>query len=292
MKNYFFLLAIVLFISSCKEKYEFGESMTPSGYEYTVHTKGSGTKAKAGDFIKFAFEVIGDDGVSIQKSEDPNNYPIIQLPLEGDDTEANPVMDVFVGAMVGDSITVWMPIDSMPQPNPAFANLTHLKYVMSIRSIIDEATFKAEEDAKRAEAVAQAEVLKGEEAAVAELAKITLSDYKKGKIKVETTDSGLKYFIHEKGTGSITEKGQTATVNYYGLLTKDGSMFDNSYKRGQAFQFAAQTGSVIAGWDEAITTLPKGTKASLFIPSDLAYGASDRPGIPGGSELMFYVDIK
>ncbi len=292
MKNYLFLLSILLLVSSCKDKYTYGESITPSGYEYTVHTKGSGEKAKKGDFVKFSFEVIGSDSVSIQKSDSPENYPVVQIPMDDTEQAANPVMDVFLGAMVGDSMTVWMPIDSMPQPNPAFANLTYLKYVMTIKSITDETAFKAEEEAKKVEAAALAQVLQAKETEIAELVKITLFDYKKGKIKPEVTETGLKYFVHKQGTGEAARIGENVSVNYYGILASDGSMFDNSYKRGQPITFAVGKGAVIPGWDEALLMLPKGSEATLFIPSDLAYGAADRPGIPGGSELVFHVVVE
>ena len=83
------------------------------------------------------------------------------------------------------------------------------------------------------------------------------------------------------------------TVQYYGLLVDDGSSFDNSFRAGRGYTFRLGRGEVIPGWDEAIPLLPVGTKASLFIPSALAYGETGYAGaIPPNAELYFYVEVE
>ena len=67
------------------------------------------------------------------------------------------------------------------------------------------------------------------------------------------------------------------TVNYEGKLIK-GTVFDSSYKRGEPASF--QVNGVIKGWTEALQLMKVGGKWRLFIPSELAYGASPRPGGP------------
>ena len=50
---------------------------------------------------------------------------------------------------------------------------------------------------------------------------------------------------------------------------------------------------VIAGWDEGFGLLNPGTKATLFIPSDLGYGERGSPPvIPAGADLIFYVELE
>ena len=66
-------------------------------------------------------------------------------------------------------------------------------------------------------------------------------------------------------------------TDYTGWLT-DGTMFDSSIDRG-TIPVSVGTGSVIDGWDEALSILPEGTRALLIIPPDIAYGAN-------GSELF------
>ena len=48
---------------------------------------------------------------------------------------------------------------------------------------------------------------------------------------------------------------------------------------------------VIAGWTEGITYFKEGGSGVLLIPSHLAYGPKDFRGIPGGSVLIFDVEL-
>ena len=107
----------------------------------------------------------------------------------------------------------------------------------------------------------------------------------------ETTDSGLRYQIIQKGTGAKAEKGKTVSVHYKGSLT-DGTVFDSSYKRNAPIDFALGMGQVIAGWDEGISLLNVGSKARFVIPSDLGYGSSGAGGvIPPDATLIFDVEL-
>ena len=99
------------------------------------------------------------------------------------------------------------------------------------------------------------------------------------------------YKIEAEGAGDKPEKGQTVSVHYKGSLL-DGTVFDSSFKRNQPIDFALGVGQVIPGWDEGIALLNKGAKATLIIPSDLAYGASGAGGvIPPNATLKFEVEL-
>jgi FKBP-type peptidyl-prolyl cis-trans isomerase FkpA len=75
---------------------------------------------------------------------------------------------------------------------------------------------------------------------------------------------------------------------------ENGNIFDQSFQRGVGIPFTLGTGRVIPGWDEGIALMKEGGQATLFIPSDLGYGAGGTPDgtIPGGAELMFYVELE
>jgi len=107
----------------------------------------------------------------------------------------------------------------------------------------------------------------------------------------ESTDSGLRYQIIQKGTGVKAEKGKTVSVHYKGQLA-DGTVFDSSYKRNQPIDFPLGMGNVIAGWDEGIALLKVGDKARFVIPSQLGYGSQGAGGvIPPDATLIFDVEL-
>jgi len=87
---------------------------------------------------------------------------------------------------------------------------------------------------------------------------------------VVTLESGLQYKILEEGTGIKPQQvADTIEANYTGTFI-NGQKFDSSYDRGTP-HVTPLTG-VIAGWQEAFQLFGEGTKAILYVPSELAYG--------------------
>lgn len=123
-----------------------------------------------------------------------------------------------------------------------------------------------------------------------------IQDYLASKqIKATKTETGLYYTVTKKGNGEKAEQGQKISVNYTGMLM-DGTKFDSNvdpaFNHVQPFEFLLGTGGVIKGWDEGLALISKGGKATLFIPSTLAYGAnSPSPKIPANSVLIFDVEL-
>ena len=107
----------------------------------------------------------------------------------------------------------------------------------------------------------------------------------------DETDTGLRYKVIQKGSGSKAKKGQKVSVHYEGSLL-NGQIFDSSYKRNQPIDFQLGVGQVIPGWDEGIELLQVGDKARFVIPSDLAYGSAGAGGvIPPNATLIFDVEL-
>ncbi|UCC71769.1 MAG: FKBP-type peptidyl-prolyl cis-trans isomerase [Gemmatimonadota bacterium] len=106
-----------------------------------------------------------------------------------------------------------------------------------------------------------------------------------------TTASGLKYIVILNGTGPQAERGQQVRVHYSGWL-EDGSLFDSSVLRGEAFEFRLGAGQVIRGWDEGIGMMQVGGKWRFIIPPELAYGERGYPDvIPPSATLVFDVAL-
>ncbi|WP_339628028.1 peptidylprolyl isomerase [uncultured Maribacter sp.] len=107
----------------------------------------------------------------------------------------------------------------------------------------------------------------------------------------ESTASGLRYKMIQKGNGAKAEKGKQVSVHYEGSLLS-GDVFDSSYKRNSPIDFQLGIGQVIPGWDEGISLLKVGDKARFVIPSDLAYGSAGAGGvIPPNATLIFDVEL-
>ena len=108
----------------------------------------------------------------------------------------------------------------------------------------------------------------------------------------KTTNSGLFYKIHNSGIGKNPKNGDLVSVHYKGMLI-DSTVFDSSYQRNKPIEFTLGVGQVIPGWDEGISLLKKGAKATLVIPANLAYGPSGAGGvIPPNATLIFDVELE
>ncbi|MCR9173077.1 MAG: FKBP-type peptidyl-prolyl cis-trans isomerase [bacterium] len=106
---------------------------------------------------------------------------------------------------------------------------------------------------------------------------------------VTVTESGLQYEVIEEGEGEKPGPTSQVTVHYHGTLI-DGTVFDSSVKRGEPATFGVN--QVIKGWTEALQLMPKGAKYRLYIPEDLAYGASPHPGGPIEPHMALIFDVE
>ena len=48
---------------------------------------------------------------------------------------------------------------------------------------------------------------------------------------------------------------------------------------------------LIEGWIIALQQMHEGERWKLYLPAELAYGKYDQPGIPGGSTLIFDIEL-
>jgi len=110
----------------------------------------------------------------------------------------------------------------------------------------------------------------------------------KNKQGIVTTASGLQYEVITQGSGPKPSDKDTVVCNYKGTFL-DGREFDNSYKRGTPIEFAVTR--VIRGWTEVLQLMPAGSKYKVYVPYQLGYGNSDYNGIPGGSLLIFEIEL-
>lgn len=101
--------------------------------------------------------------------------------------------------------------------------------------------------------------------------------------------SGLRFIDRIVGSGPSPNPEGSVVVHYDGFL-EDGTKFDSSRDRGQPAQFALN--QVIPGFSEGLKTMKVGGKRTLFIPSNLGYGAAGSPPvIPANANLRFELEL-
>ena len=83
-------------------------------------------------------------------------------------------------------------------------------------------------------------------------------------------------------------KEDIITAHYTGK-TIDGKQFDSS--RG-GVPLACRLCDLIEGWIIAMQQMHIGDKWEIYIPAEMGYGKFSQPGIPGGSTLIFEIEIE
>jgi FKBP-type peptidyl-prolyl cis-trans isomerase len=107
---------------------------------------------------------------------------------------------------------------------------------------------------------------------------------------VQSSESGLHYKVLEPGSDVKPTMTDKVLVHYKGTLI-DGTQFDSSYDRGEPAEFPLN--GVVKGFGEGLTKVGAGGKIVLYIPSELGYGNSPRPGgaIKPGDTLIFECEL-
>jgi len=100
--------------------------------------------------------------------------------------------------------------------------------------------------------------------------------------------SGLQYKIIKQGTGKKPGSQDEVTVHYEGRFL-DGKIFDSSYEKNEPVSFPVN--GVIKGWTEGLQLMNEGSVYELYVPSTLGYGDNSYGQVPGGSTLIFKVEL-
>ncbi len=106
---------------------------------------------------------------------------------------------------------------------------------------------------------------------------------------VHALAKGVFYKVLSSGdsSGKSPSARSIVTVHYTGL-TIDGKQFDSS--RGSV-PLAIRLSDLIEGWIIALQQMHVGDRWEVYIPADMGYGKLSQPGIPGGSVLIFDIEL-
>ena len=108
---------------------------------------------------------------------------------------------------------------------------------------------------------------------------------------LNTTGTGLQYYIVEQSDGDMIYSGNIVRVHYTGYFL-NGNIFDSSVKRESPADFSVGTGNLIPGIDEGLLLMKVGEKFRFIVQPDLAYGEKGSlPVIPPNSVLTFDIEV-
>lgn len=254
----------------------------PSGIKYRIVDDKPGNRyVKEGDYIELFIKTYFNDSLIFDSRQQSGGLPVAfpagKPQFNGDLTES------FYLLTPGDSAVFLVPVDTLKANKqnlqPWMIPGNDILYAIKMVGIKTQAELNAEKEKKAKE---MGDPNKDDE----ELVKY----FRKNNITAEKRPSGLYYVIHKPTDGDKPLSGKTVKVNYTGRLM-NGTEFDSN-KGKEPYSFVLGRGQVILGWDEGIALLKKGEKATLYVPSRLAYGNnSPSPKVPAGSILIFDVEL-
>ena len=277
--RYLILILFLIIFTSCVDN----EKVLDNGVKLKYIKNGSGKTIMDGEILELNIEYLDYEGESIFKSEDP----ILQ---QKDSLWSNiPFLNVLSNLKVGDSVYFQLTYDQflgfIPGADyPDSIGGEFMNFYAGIESIMTQEVFEE----KQRE---QYEKMKMNDDKQLSIDLELIDNYlKENNINATRTESGLRIVVEKKGEGRLAAPGDNVSVHYTGMLL-NGEVFDSSLER-QPLSFKLGQGMVIKGWDEGITYFNKNSKGTIYIPSNLGYGANGAGGvIPPNAVLVFEVEL-
>lgn len=298
------------FLVSCSQSYK----KAGNGYEYSVIEQGNGKKLAYGKFVEFhlkqVYQNVGKDTVLV----DSRDY----MPrIESFDSTLLPpaYITALSNARIGDSIVLRIMTDSaypefkIPMPRH-FRRGGYIYTTFKVLNIFD--TRDEADSANLAQykqnclkiyqknlAALEKKLSKDTAELGSESARI--EEYlQKNNIRYQRGKWGTFVVIHEEGNGKKIEYNDVVAVDYIGKKFDTGEIFDSNldpqFGHAETLEVTmAQVGNVLPGWIDALMELREGAKATIYIPSSLAYGKKGgrkRSRIKPNENLIFDITVK
>lgn len=300
------LSAVIISNTSCNSGGDFKKT---HGIEYKIVKDAKGKNAAIGDVVELHIVAIADSGAKNDTftlgntRTDNKGMPVQMLAdtpsFSGDYKAVLPMLSAGDSAIVKVSMdTIVKSLSARQQKLPDWmkpGGNHKITFRLSVVSIKSKEEFNKEREAKQAEMQKEMESKKAAQMPIDD--KMLQDYFAQHNIKAEKTASGLYYTIQKPGSGAQIAKGQEAAIKYTGK-TLDGKAFDSNVDTAvghhgtDLLRFPVGQGQMIPGVDEGIALLKKGSKATLYLPSPLAYGPqSPSPNIGPNAILVFDVEV-
>lgn len=307
MKQFFYLAAIcMLALTACKNSFKKAEK----GLEYKLISSGSGKTIAYGNYMQIHIKQVyggAKDTILMDSREYMSRIQVL-------DSVSTPLAYYKILSQMkkGDSLILRLLTDSAfkdpKQQMPPF--MKKGKYLYTHVSLINIFETKEQADsANQAEAIlAKPRIYKKQlEEIEKDLAtkktqldtdsKLIEAYLAKNNLKAQKTKWGTYVVINTAGTGENLNNSNIATVNYTGRTLDSGRVFDSNidpkFNHVQPMEVnIAELGTVIIGWTDAFMQLKAGSKATVFIPSSLAYGPQGNGSeIKPNENLIFDIEV-
>lgn len=291
-----FLALAAIALASCNAGFKKGEA----GLLYNIHVDKDGPSIKDGDFISVNLVAKTDADSVLFSTYDAGHpsYTVVQ--------KSQGRGDIFSGLKMlseGDSATIKVNIDSTMKKGtarPPFKG-KYIVYDVKIVKVIPKGNLTDDVFNGRLQAY-----LKGESDLMKKAEPIKIKKYiTDSKLKFSQTPSGLYYIITQPGSGPTPAAGDTAVVNYT-VKMLSGKVMESSIRAEavkaklpinpmvnayKPIRFPVGAQGMIQGMDEGVRLLNKGAKATLVLPSAIAYGERGNGQIQPFTTLVFDVEL-
>lgn len=274
---------------------------TPSGFDYEVLNDSDNEVAEDGQFLVLNMQFVGkNDSVWVNTVE--TGIPRVVIKQDSVWRESGrPLEEMLLETGTGDSLKITLAAGELFKGGELPPNVQpedNFTIYVGVQDVLSEEQFQTWQ-----QEMAQKQQAKAEEERTEQLEKDrrTIKDYlEENNIDAQTTESGLSYVIKEEGTGQKAESGDEVKVNYTGYVL-GGGYFDTSFKEVAEekglfnpqreygpFTFTLGQQQVIQGWDEGISLLSEGGKATIYVPSTMAYGPRERGEVIGANSILVF----
>ena len=285
MKISYVLIAAVILCSACSKNRK-----APNGFEVKVIREGEGSFAKPGQFLVMNM-LYKDTKDSVWDDTKKRQIPVI-VPIPDTATMKNEkgLESAFRVLKKGDSVMLkesakeFFENSGRPLPANIKPDL-EISFFFGVTDILDEAGLNQLQTKIQTRENEKNRLRQEGQLAIDSTA---IDAYLASKnIKALKGKSGVRYVVTKQGTGPTPTLTNTVRVSYKGSLLENGSVFDQSQA---PVEFPLS--NMIQGWQIGFQLLPKGTSATLYIPSSLGYGINGYPpDIPANANLVFEVEL-